>query len=126
MSKPKQPSNGIAVKAIEQVGLSVRWLIAAGAIALVSHDLQVVVRALAGKTTDANIMLSFLSSVDVNIWLAWGLAASGIVYGKYQRDLRRKVIADTHDHVVTLERQIERRRTSSQLTKLGDTNPGDK
>lgn len=70
--------------------------------------------------------MSFLADVEVTFWVSWGLAAGGVVYGNSQRLLRRRVIAEQHEHIVELERQIERRRTSSNLTRHGDTNPADK
>lgn len=126
MAKPKESSGLIKATFIEQVGLSVRWALACGAVIMVFHYLAEIVASLAGRTTNASIIMSLLADVEVNIWLAWGLAAGGVVYGNTQRLLRRRVIAEQHDHIVALERQIERRRTSSQLTKHGDTNPVDK
>lgn len=126
MAKRPEPSAPIKATFIEQFGLTFRYTVVCGAVVFVAHYLSEIARVLAGRTTNASIMMSFLADVEFNVWVAWGMAAGGVVYGSSQRMLRRKVIAEQHEHIVQLERQIERRRTSSNLTRHGETNPVDK
>lgn len=128
MKMARQKDNGGLIKAtiVEQLGLTARWGLGCGAIVAFFHYLAAIVASLAGQTTNASIILSFLAQAEVNQWLAWGLAAGGVVYGNSQRTLRRRVITEQHDYIVALERKFDRRRSSSQLTKDGDTNPVDK
>lgn len=118
--------NSFSVTVVEQIGLAVRWLAVCGVVAYVSYNLEKILVALAGKETKADVLVSFLADVEFNVYVAWGLAAGCILYGAAQARLRRKEIEASHDHIVELERQIERRRTSSRLTNHGDTNPSDK
>lgn len=126
MAKQIPANSAFKASIVEQVGISVRWLAGCVALVMVFKYAAEIASHLGGKTTNASIIMSFLAEVEVNIWMAWGLAVAGVVYGNSQRMLRRRVIAEQHDHIEALERQLERRRTSSQLTKHGDTNPMDR
>jgi hypothetical protein len=81
--------------------------------------------ALAGQTTAADIGIKFLADVKVSEALAWLLGGSGIAYGWRQRKLRRDTVERIQPRVQQLEKQIDEGRSSSKLTRRGDTPPED-
>lgn len=74
----------------------------------------------------ADIGVRFLGNFAVNTALAWVLAGGGIAYGIGQRRLRRNTVERMSQRTAELEERIDRKRTSSRLTKRGETNPGDR
>ncbi|HWQ32295.1 MAG TPA: hypothetical protein VNQ79_05380 [Blastocatellia bacterium] len=84
------------------------------------------IEALAGKETEANIAIKILGNLSIREGISYAAAAGFGAYGMYQRRLRRKTIERQHDRVAKLERQHDPKRSSSRLTKRGETNPNDK
>jgi hypothetical protein len=81
---------------------------------------------LAGKTTFAQVVISFLGQMAVSKSLAYIFGFGGILFGVYQRRLRKKTAAHYYPRVKELEKLIDPRRSSSDLTIYGETNPRDK
>ncbi len=81
------------------------------------------VRALAGKTTSASfaLVVHWLSSGKLPMVVAWIGACLAIIYGLLERQLRRRKTAYMQDRIKKLETKIDGHRSSSQLTKTGDT-----
>ncbi len=86
------------------------------------------VNVLAGKTTfaDIGIKMSLLGKITISQTLAWAFAFGGIGYGWRQKKLRRDVIETQGDHIKKLESGTDKKRTSSNLTRRGETSPEDK
>lgn len=83
------------------------------------------VTALAGTTTAADIGIKFLADVRVSEAVAWIFGGSGVAYGLRQRKLRRDTVERIQPRVEGLEKQIDPGRSSSKLTKRGETPPED-
>ena len=86
------------------------------------------IEALAGQQTDASIaiMIKFLSrgtGLVTGISLIFSLSAVG--YGLAERRQRRRTIASMQSHIRELENIIDPGRSTSGLTRHGDTNPLD-
>lgn len=80
------------------------------------------VDSLAGKQTDAKIGIEMLFDSRV---LGAIFGTSGVLYGIYERRLRRKTVQHVQPRVKQLEERLDVNRTSSKLTPAGDTNPED-
>lgn len=83
------------------------------------------VEALAGRVTFADVGVELLASVGVDKWPAWLVAVGAMIYGWRERKLRQRNIERMGGHVQRLESKRDRKRTSSNLTRKGRTNPGD-
>jgi hypothetical protein len=80
---------------------------------------------LAGRTTDANFAVKFLASKYAGYALMALFGGSSVLYGLGQRKLRRDTVERISPRTAALEKKLDRKRSSSKLTKRGDTNPGD-
>lgn len=80
---------------------------------------------IAGKVTLADISFSWFMSKDMAAFLGVLVGAGGIVYGKRQARLRKDTIARLHTYQEKYELTHDPSRTSSYLTKRGDTRDGD-
>jgi len=79
---------------------------------------------LAGKTTLANIALSFAqSNSDQLQYLVWGIL---ILWALAERWLRKQKTRYLHRRVLDCEKRLDPNRSSSHLTEAGDTNPEDR
>jgi hypothetical protein len=110
---------------VEQVGQTVRTLLLVGGAVGIAWIGRLMVSDLAGKSTDANIIVDLLGKLEVSITLAWLACAGGVFYGISQNRLRKRAVVKLHQRIETLELLIDPTRTSSQLTERGDTNPRD-
>lgn len=99
----------------------IRW---AGAV-LIAYFGYRTVAVLAGETTTANIGIRFLADLRVSEAVAWIFGASGVAYGLRQRTLRRSTVERLHGRIESFEKQLDPRRSSSQLTSRGETKPED-
>lgn len=78
---------------------------------------------LAGLTTSANIGVRLAGNVTVSRGIITLLTGSGWAYGVAQRSLRRKNIERLVPLKNELEKVIDKKRTSSNLTQRGTTPP---
>lgn len=96
------------------------------------------VELLAGRTTEANISVSIMEAIwtDLKVgnllekkWVSCTVAIlfgiAGVVYGWYQRKLRRDTVERLQKRNQELEKRIDPERSSSKLTPRGETRPGD-
>lgn len=108
-------------------------LIRYGAFAFISWQLAKMVIALAGHHTEADIQIGATLNVGLIdripmyvVSLALFLALVAVIYAKRQAKLRRQIIERFHPYQEAAEKQIDPKRSSSRLTKTGDTRPEDK
>lgn len=81
---------------------------------------------LAGKTTIANMALTYITGKEGSSRLIpWSVTAASLIWGYTERHLRLKKIATMGTHNAELERRLDPGRSSSRLTKKGETGPGD-
>lgn len=97
-----------------------------GGLVLISRYIYYSIDSLAGKTTLADVGISFLGNLEVSITIAWVFGFCGIAYGVWQRKLRRDTVEVLQTRNIELERRIDPGRTSSSLTERGDTREEDK
>lgn len=100
----------------------IRW----GCIVLIFRYGYLGIEALSGKSTLADIGVSFLSDIKISIAIAWAAGLGGMAYGHKQRKLRKDTIERLVGRIHDLEGELDPNRTSSKLTKRGDTRPEDK
>lgn len=81
--------------------------------------------AFAGKTSEANIAVKFLANLSISNITAWCFGIGGIVFGYKQRKLKGEVVESLQSRIQELERRFDPNRSSSGLTKTGNTNPKD-
>lgn len=81
---------------------------------------------LAGKTTLAYFFINLFANITVQAALAVSVSGVSIAYGLWQRRLKKKTTELLHVRIKELESGIDVNRTSSGLTKQGETNPQDR
>lgn len=96
-----------------------------GALAFSVWCLNDAIVSFAGKTSDANVLIQFLTDIQVSNALAWVFGGGGVLYGYKQRSLNGKTVERLQPRIEQLETSFDRNRTSSGLTKTGETNPKD-
>ena len=82
--------------------------------------------AFAGHETSAAIALSLITKIGGSQWAAYGTAGGGIVYGLYERRIRRRNIERLTGEKSQLEKSVDKKRSSSKLLVDGRTRPEDK
>ena len=110
-------TEGIAAVAITLI----RW----GGISFIAYCGYLIVAALAGHHTVADIGIRFLGNIRISEGLAWLLGGGGIAYGYKQRSLRRSTIERLQGRNTELEKRLDPNRSSSQLLTTGRTRPED-
>jgi len=103
----------------EIVQLAIKW----GILGYLGHCAFLIVQALAGKSTFADIGIRVFGNLNVSDGIITVLAGGGWVYGLGQRQLRRRNIQRTVPAKNALERLLNPTRTSSDLTSKGTTPP---
>jgi hypothetical protein len=97
-----------------------------GMVVLIARYMYLSTEVLAGRTTSASIVMTFLASVTVSKALAYILGTSGIVYGVGERKLRQRTVKRLQSRITKLEAAKDPKRTSSKLTPKGETRPQDR
>lgn len=103
------------------VTTAIRW----GGVVALGYFGYLSIRTLAGQTTFADIAIRVLGKLYFSQAVATVLGGGGIIYAWRERQLRHKVNETTGKRVSELEQEIDRRRTSSRLTRRGQTDPKD-
>jgi hypothetical protein len=98
-----------------------RW----GGAVLIVRYVYLMVLALAGHATFADIGLKILGDVKVSETVAWLFGSGSVAYGWHQRKLRKDTVERLQERIQKFERQIDGKRTSSRLTARGNTRPED-
>ncbi len=115
--------NQVSFKRLDTVSEIAKEAIKWGGLVAIAYFGYSSVVVLAGTTTSANIGIRLLGSLTVNRGLVALLTGSGWAYGLGQRSLRRKNIERVVPLKNELERIIDPKRTSSNLTPRGTTPP---
>ncbi len=113
------------VKLTEAIVTIVRDVLKYGTFMFVAWMGYLSIKCFAGQTTFADVGLKVLGDIRVNAALGWVAGGGGIAYGLAQRKLRSKTIQRLESRVSTTEKKLDEKRTSSRLTKGGDTHPKD-
>lgn len=93
----------------------------AAAVVLVARYLYLMVLALAGDRTVADIGIRVLGDFRISAVLPMAVGIGGAFYGHRQRSLRKKTVERLASRIRELERQADPARSSSGLTSRGDT-----
>lgn len=101
-------------------------LIMWAALVLIAHEFAQVLIAYAGKETNANIAMSFISNLEVSVTLSLVVGIFGFLYGFRQRKLRKDTTERLQGRNQELELIIDPKRSSSKLTSRGETRKEDK
>jgi hypothetical protein len=109
------------IASVEAIASIVNNLIRWSGLVAIAYMGYRTVGTLAGQTTTADIGIRFFTEIRISEFAAWLLGAGGIGYGWRQRKLRRDNIERLERRVRDLEAEIDPKRTSSKLTKRGDT-----
>lgn len=80
---------------------------------------------LAGKHTDASLLVGYFTSQENDYGLPWIIAIIGVLYGLIERRLRLRKTEYFHKHILELEKRIDPKREGSNLLPTGETNPRD-
>lgn len=131
MAKPTRAQLEVQVKALRQHHISKS--IATIAVSLFRYStvcfcfycIYLSVLALAGKTTLANIIVNFLGNFTISQGASYAAGAGGVTYGYIERRRRMKAVKHLHAQNKKLEQGYDPRRSSSNLTETGETNPAD-
>jgi hypothetical protein len=134
VAAPRKPRKAdydyhLGIKTREVVGNSVSRLISGGTLVFVFYLIYLIFNSLSGKTTFADIAVSFLADVKTSrgavmiVSILFG--GSGSAYGLYQRKLRRDDVQSRSAHIQFLESEFDKRRSSSGLTRRGTTRKED-
>lgn len=98
-----------------------------GSIIACSYIGYLTIGELAGRETDATLALFLdLATKEKKTLLPWVLVLACAIWAYVERDLRLRKIAYFHDQNKKLEKILDDKRSSSNLTKNGLTNPKDK
>lgn len=84
------------------------------------------IASLAGNNTTANFAISYFTGADSTYGLPWVVAIVGLLYGFAERKLRQQKTSHFQARITRLESIIDKGRSSSGLTKDGQTHPKDK
>lgn len=107
----------------EKITSIVKDLIRFSALVLIFRYSYMMIDALAGRQTQANI--NVLGQFKVSDALAWMFGASGVGYGLLQRRLRRQTAERMGSRNKELEKRLDSGRSSSNLGPGGLTRPED-
>src|SRR5579872_5036220 len=109
-------------KLLPMLHLGIPW----GAFLIIFGFVAYMVSHIAGKTTLAQIGMSFIGDIRISDAVAYIFGGSGFAYGLNERRLRHKKTASMAGYSALLETKIHPGRTSSGLTPKGTTRKEDK
>lgn len=119
----------LSFKTREVIGTAFNSICKYGALAFVAYCIRLMVGDLAGKETLASIGLGVLADVKTSKGAAMLICAlfgiSGSAYGLRQRKLRRDDVQRRSGEISGLEREFDKKRSSSGLTRRGTTRKED-
>ena len=117
---------------------TIRWFIAGSALVLGMYLLAPVAISWAGKTTKADIGINANIQAEINKsdesepeyssligWLGGIFGALGVLYGRAQARLRKNMVERYQPYKEMYEKEVDSKRTSSDLTPRGETRPED-
>ena len=97
-----------------------------GALVFIVYWVTGALAELSGKTTLAQLGISFFGNFTINTTIAYIVGIGGIGFGLTEKRLRRNAIERLQGRIQQLEEVRDPKRTSSKLTKRGTTRPEDK
>lgn len=107
-----------------------KWLAVCVVAYFVFKSVEILAISLNGKVTIADIRFEaitrWFSNSNTTCTLSAILGVAGIFYGRIQSNLKKDAIERLHPYQEKYENLIDRERSSSLLTKRGDTRPEDK
>jgi hypothetical protein len=105
----------------------VRTLLRVGGTVGVFYLIYVTLTAFAGKTSSANLrfVAKVITSLRLDQVISYLAALVGLVYGLYERSLRRGYIEKFSGRIEELESRLDPGRSSSGLPSTGETRPDD-
>lgn len=115
----------LSFKRIQAFEVVARQVIQWGALIWIARYGYLSIMALAGRQTFADVALNFLANLKVSQGICYLVTLGSILYGLGQRQLRRRNIRRLAHDKNELERILDPKRTSSNLTDKGTTRPGD-
>ena len=83
-------------------------------------------KVLAGQETVAEFVLEVLLPLNFRRWTCYAVTGTALVFGFWRRRLHKRAITETAPRIIYLERSLDPKRSSSQLTSTGDTRPEDR
>lgn len=114
----------IIARAFDSFGLCVKY----GSAVAIAYIVHLVASDLAGKETWAliSIGLKYVGESKKTLVAPWISAILMAIWAAIERKLRKKHIKRAQEHIETLEKKIDPKRTGSNLTQHGETNPKDR
>lgn len=106
-----------------------RTLIKWGSFVCIAYFAKEAIKALAGQTTFSQFIIDVPTLESLVDWKEYVLLAFGTLgpaYGYYQRRLKINTISQLHGRIETLETRLDPNRSSSTLTRTGETRPEDR
>jgi hypothetical protein len=96
-----------------------------GTLVGIAYFLMKSIEHLSGETTA--ILISYLSDTPcgITVTVSVGVGTLGVAYGLRQHRLHRRTIEHFAPRLAKYEHQVDPNRSTSGLTKEGDTNPDD-
>ncbi len=112
---------------------SVKWISFSSIFYFMYLSVRDVSLALSGKITQADINVNIFQGFAVRVfqdaklheWIEYGVIVGLLVWGLFERKLRRDAIERLTKRTQQLELERDPNRTSSRLTPRGTTRPGD-
>lgn len=88
------------------------------------HEASMAIQAFAGKTTDADLVIGFITGGNgITITISATLSLGLLTWGLSERRLRRRLIKQFSERPKELELRLDPNRSSSGLTPDGRTPP---
>ena len=103
------------------IGRGLKW----GFFAFLVWEARQAIEALAGRTTLTSLILSLGTDVKVVAGVSWAASLALGIWVFLERRLRKGITERLTVRIKDLELQIDRKRSSSELTARGDTRPED-
>lgn len=110
---------------IDRVATVTEAAVRYGCFVLIAAFTWLIVRDLSGKETFADIGIRFAADMKLSEAVAYVVGLGGIGYGLGERRLRRNTTERLATRNIDLEKKLDPKRTSSQLTPRGTTRKGD-
>ena len=92
-----------------------------GAAAFMTYEVRLAIDALSGRQTEFQGFMKLATDLRINEWVAYAVAASAGGGWWYERKARRKLIEEWGPYASRLEERIDPGRTSSGLSRKGDS-----
>jgi hypothetical protein len=116
----------VTIKLIESCVTVAGYLAWVAAVAVAGYYIRDIVRDLAGKQTDASLVVKMMLGLSADRWIAYAVGAAGTAFGWNERRLKRRDIKRLSRRTTDLESRLDPDRTSSELLPDGRTREDDR